>query len=196
MNNLFCITISERLAKGLTEMNLCETQSFNPLYKSDCLALSEFTDLKRWLREELKNGYNVDCADTVVNRQPDLRRRTEAAREEMAQETTDHGTARGQGSSVSGGPGLDERDQEDGYIGGTVPVKNINPADYEKFAYHGGPWDRGAADSWYRRPRSPHKYPDGTYNGDRVTDLTIAEEAAYYAGYDWNEAEGGHKEWD
>lgn len=53
--------------------------------------------------------------------------------------------------------------------------------------YHGGPWDRGAADSYYRRPRRPHKYPNGSYNGPRVEDLTEAEEAAYNAGYDWNE---------
>lgn len=61
---------------------------------------------------------------------------------------------------------------------------------------HGSLFDRGSADSYYRRPRSPHYYPDGTYNGQRVTDLTEAEIEAYNAGYDWNEQYGDFKSWD
>jgi hypothetical protein len=61
---------------------------------------------------------------------------------------------------------------------------------------HGSLYDRGSADSWYRRGRNPHWYPEGTYNGDKVTDLTEAEIAEYNAGYDENEANGDHKEWD
>jgi hypothetical protein len=60
---------------------------------------------------------------------------------------------------------------------------------------HGGCFDRGSADSYYHRPRNPHKYPQGTYNGDRVTDLTPEEVAAYHAGYDWNEQYGDKKDW-
>lgn len=67
--------------------------------------------------------------------------------------------------------------------------------DVAKFNYHGGPFDRGAADSWYQRPRSPHKYPNGTGNGPEVTDLTPEEVEAYHAGYDDNEESGGHKDW-
>lgn len=67
--------------------------------------------------------------------------------------------------------------------------------DIAKYNYHGGPFDRGAADSYYRRPREPHFYPNGTYNGERVTALTPAEEAAYHAGYDYNESCGDHKDW-
>jgi hypothetical protein len=66
---------------------------------------------------------------------------------------------------------------------------------YAEFEYHGGPYDRGAADSWYQRPRSPHKYPNGTYNGPEVTELTEEEIEAYHAGYDDNEESGGHKDW-
>ena len=66
---------------------------------------------------------------------------------------------------------------------------------YEEYTYHGGPYDRGAADSYYHRPRSPHKYPNGTYNGPEVTDLTPEELEAYNAGYDDNEANGDKKDW-
>ena len=60
---------------------------------------------------------------------------------------------------------------------------------------HGGCWDRGSADSYYRRPASPHKYPAGTYNGECVTDLTEAEVAEYMAGYQHNEDLGDFKDW-
>jgi hypothetical protein len=58
---------------------------------------------------------------------------------------------------------------------------------------HGYPFDRGSADSYYGRPRDPHYYPQGTYNGDRVTDLTEVEIVAYNAGYDYNEKYGNKK---
>jgi hypothetical protein len=51
---------------------------------------------------------------------------------------------------------------------------------------HGGLYDRGSADSYYRRPRDPHWYPNGTYNGQRVEDLTIEEMEEYNKGYDEN----------
>jgi hypothetical protein len=62
---------------------------------------------------------------------------------------------------------------------------------------HGNPFDRGSADSYYGRPRDPHKYPSGTYKGLRV-DLKpgTAEHKAYMAGYDWNEANGDKKCYD
>ena len=58
---------------------------------------------------------------------------------------------------------------------------------------HGGLWDRGSADSWYSRPRDPHWYPAGSYNGDPITDLTEAEREEYLAGYEHNERFGGKK---
>ena len=60
---------------------------------------------------------------------------------------------------------------------------------------HGGCFDRGAADSYYHRDRTPHKYPNGTYNGDAVVELTIEEIEAYNAGYDFNEQFGDKKDW-
>ena len=61
---------------------------------------------------------------------------------------------------------------------------------------HGSLWDRGSADSYYGRPRDPHWYPDGSYNGERVTDLTPDQVQEYMDGYDWNELHGDKKSWD
>ncbi len=67
--------------------------------------------------------------------------------------------------------------------------------DYDK--RHGGPYDRGSADSWYSRPRIPHYYVGASYSTEkvRVKNMTDAEIAAYNAGYDDNEANGGKKSW-
>jgi len=61
---------------------------------------------------------------------------------------------------------------------------------------HGGPFDRGSADSYYGRGRQPHYYVGGTGTSDRVTDLTPTEVQAYLAGYQWNEQFGDKKSWD
>ena len=60
---------------------------------------------------------------------------------------------------------------------------------------HGSLFDRGGADSWYDRPRTPHWYPEGSYVGERITDLTEQEIAEYNAGYDYNEKFGGKKDY-
>lgn len=60
---------------------------------------------------------------------------------------------------------------------------------------NGSLYDRGSADSYYRRSSSPHWYPEGTGKGDKVVDLTDVEVAEYRAGYDDNEAAGDFKEW-
>ncbi len=62
---------------------------------------------------------------------------------------------------------------------------------------HGGPYDRGSADSYYGRGKDPHYYPHGTYNGKRVEakDMTVEEIDAYHRGYDENESDGNFKEW-
>ena len=68
----------------------------------------------------------------------------------------------------------------------------------EKFpTFHGSPFDRGSADSYYHRPEEPHWYPNGTYNPPKVTsaDMSLAELRAYYAGYRYNEAYGDKKQW-
>ena len=63
--------------------------------------------------------------------------------------------------------------------------------------YHGNPFDRGSADSYYHRARDPHLYPAGTGNGERITAENMAPEEieAYHAGYDYNEEFGDKKEW-
>ena len=62
---------------------------------------------------------------------------------------------------------------------------------------HGGPYDRGSADSYYRRPRNPHFFRGDSYQSERVTykDMTPDEIEAYNAGYDDNEEFGDYKEW-
>lgn len=67
--------------------------------------------------------------------------------------------------------------------------------DIDEYNYHGGPFDRGSADSYYRRPKKPHMWPEGTYNGTEVTNLSDEELKAYEAGYDLNEWDGDFKDW-
>ena len=54
---------------------------------------------------------------------------------------------------------------------------------------HGGPYDRGSADSYYRRGRNPHYFIGDTYKTPAITKLTEKELEAYNAGYDDNELE-------
>lgn len=62
---------------------------------------------------------------------------------------------------------------------------------------HGGPWDRGSADSYYDRGYSPHYFKGDTYNSPRVdlADMTAEEITAYTAGYNNNEQLGDKKDW-
>jgi len=59
---------------------------------------------------------------------------------------------------------------------------------------HGGLYDRGTCDSYYGRPVDPHWYSEGTYVGEKVTNLTQDEIDEYLLGYrenndfkDWGE---------
>ena len=63
---------------------------------------------------------------------------------------------------------------------------------------HGGPYDRGAADSYYRRPFCPHYYVGPSYLSKRIAEssMTADEKEAYKAGFTENEASGDHKEYD
>lgn len=63
---------------------------------------------------------------------------------------------------------------------------------------HGGPFDRGSADSYYGRPRIPHLYAGGTGTSPRIEQdcMTNEEIQAYLAGYQWNEQFGDKKSWD
>jgi hypothetical protein len=62
---------------------------------------------------------------------------------------------------------------------------------------HGGPYDRGTADSYYDRDYWPHYFVGDTHNSRRVdmAQMSSAEIAAYTAGYNDNEADGNKKEW-
>jgi hypothetical protein len=62
---------------------------------------------------------------------------------------------------------------------------------------HGGPFDRGGADSYYRRGENPHYYKGGTSTSERVEekDMTKEEIDAYLAGYNENESFGHFKEY-
>lgn len=61
---------------------------------------------------------------------------------------------------------------------------------------HGGPYDRGRADAYYRRAYSPHKYETGTYNSPRVEVLTPTEIAEYAKGWADQHESGDYKEWE
>lgn len=62
---------------------------------------------------------------------------------------------------------------------------------------HGGPFDRGSADSYYHRGIEPHYYVGGTGTSDKVEKENMTEEqiADYMAGYEWNEKYGDKKDW-
>jgi hypothetical protein len=50
---------------------------------------------------------------------------------------------------------------------------------------HGGPYDRGGADAYYRRPFKPHYYKGASYTSELVTedDMTDAEILEYNEGF-------------
>jgi hypothetical protein len=62
---------------------------------------------------------------------------------------------------------------------------------------HGGPYDRGSADSYYRRGKRPHYYTEDTHNSDKVEEanMTAQEIYEYLQGYDDNEDDGNFKDW-
>jgi len=63
-------------------------------------------------------------------------------------------------------------------------------------ARHGGPFDRGSADSYYGRDFDPHCYVGRT--GDILVDkenLTPDEIVEYTKGYEYNEMFGEKKDW-
>ena len=63
---------------------------------------------------------------------------------------------------------------------------------------HGGAYDRGSADSYYRRPRRPHFFTDATYLSDEIPErfMTAQQIAEYNFGFDMNEADQNFKEWE
>jgi hypothetical protein len=64
-------------------------------------------------------------------------------------------------------------------------------------ARHGGPFDRGGADSYYRRGWDPHYYEGSTYQSKRIemADMTLKEIVEYTEGYNDNEESGNFKDY-
>jgi hypothetical protein len=62
---------------------------------------------------------------------------------------------------------------------------------------HGGPYDRGGADAYYRRNAKPHYFKEGTYSSQLVEEpsMTAEEIAAYYAGFKDTIDAGDFKNW-
>jgi hypothetical protein len=62
---------------------------------------------------------------------------------------------------------------------------------------HGGAFDRGRADSYYNRLRSPHYFAGATLESTEIHEVMMTAEQieAYHAGYDWNERYGDKKCW-
>lgn len=62
---------------------------------------------------------------------------------------------------------------------------------------HGGPWDRGSMDSYYRRTPCPHYFIGDTGLSELVEKEKMSKEQieAYWAGYDDNEQCGDFKDW-
>lgn len=61
---------------------------------------------------------------------------------------------------------------------------------------HGGCFDRGSADSYYRRGMEPHYFVAGTHTSAKVekAEMTEDEIKAYEAGYEENENAGNFKD--
>lgn len=74
-------------------------------------------------------------------------------------------------------------------------VKFFNGVKYDD--RHGGPFDRGSADCYYRRAFSPHYYAGGTGMSGLITkeQMTEDEITDYRAGYDYQDELGDYKEY-
>ena len=60
---------------------------------------------------------------------------------------------------------------------------------------HGSLFDRGSADSYYRRAPLAHYGGVGGDSGPRVEVKDQSSVAEYMAGYEWNERNGDKKDW-
>ena len=72
----------------------------------------------------------------------------------------------------------------------------MSDVDLKDRSRHGGPYDRGSADSYYGRPLNPHYWPSGTGFGTKIP-LSEGEEGydEYCQGYWDNEESGDKKDW-
>ena len=74
-------------------------------------------------------------------------------------------------------------------LSGVIKMETVEFGGVVYDARHGGPFDRGSADSWYSREREPHYYVGDTGMSARIEESEMTPEAiaAYNAGYDYNE---------
>ena len=80
------------------------------------------------------------------------------------------------------------------YYGGKLYNVDIDSRDRR----HGGAFDRGMADSYYRRGRFPHLYTGATCTSELIDEPQISEDEidAYNAGFSYNEnVEQEYKDW-
>lgn len=63
---------------------------------------------------------------------------------------------------------------------------------------HGGPYDRGAADSYYRRPFRPHYFVGETYMSDEIqqSEMTLEEIKEYTRGWQDNQDSQNFKDYE
>ena len=68
---------------------------------------------------------------------------------------------------------------------------------HSKKSRHGGPYDRGSADSYYSRKFNPHYYVAATYQSNMVEmeDMTPEQIVQYAKGFKENEDSGNFKEY-
>lgn len=62
---------------------------------------------------------------------------------------------------------------------------------------HGGPYDRGGADAYYRRQYNPHYFTADTYNSKQIGEeqMTAEEIAEYAQGFKDTVDAGDFKDW-
>lgn len=72
----------------------------------------------------------------------------------------------------------------------------FNGVEYD--ARHGGPFDRGAADSYYRRTPRAHYFLGATHQSIKIglEGMSKKQILEYHAGFDWNYEQGIFKDYD
>ncbi len=76
----------------------------------------------------------------------------------------------------------------------TVKDVTVTSEQYDK--RHGGPFDRGSADSYYHRGIRPHYYKGDTGTSEMIEPTPGSSEYKdYIAGYEFNEQCGDKKDW-
>ena len=62
---------------------------------------------------------------------------------------------------------------------------------------HGGPYDRGSADSYYQRSFRPHYFVGDTHMSDEIqqSEMTFEEIQEYIRGWRENQAAQNFKDW-